>query len=107
MIDQLGLTADAVTLSPLKLFVDADIVVKIIMIGLALASIWTWSIIVGSARAISRSGKQSRLYERDFWKTEDIDAFYKTRGKEDVPSAHVLSAGVQEWRRSTNCQNTG
>ena len=101
MIDQLGLTADAVTLSPLKLFVDADIVVKIIMIGLALASIWTWSIIVGSARAIRRSGKQSRLYERDFWKTEDIDAFYKTRGKEDVPSAHVLSAGVQEWRRST------
>jgi biopolymer transport protein TolQ len=101
MIEQLGLSTDAITLSPLKLFLEADIVVKMVMVGLALASIWTWSIIFGSARSISKAGKQSRTYERDFWKTEDIDAFYKTRGKEDVPSARVLASGVQEWRRST------
>lgn len=101
MIDQLGLSTDAVTLSPLKLFMEADIIVKMVMIGLALASIWTWTIIVGSARSIGKAGKQSRLYERDFWKTEDIDAFYKTRGKENVASARVLDAGIKEWRRST------
>ena len=101
MIDQLGLSTDAVTLSPLKLFMEADIIVKMVMIGLALASIWTWTIIVGSARSIGKAGKQSRFYERDFWKTEDIDAFYKTRGKENVPSARVLDAGIKEWRRST------
>lgn len=101
MIDQLGLSADAVTLSPITLFLEADIIVKAVMVGLALASIWTWTIIVGSAQSIGKARKQSRAYEADFWKTEDIDAFYKTRGKEDVPSARVLSAGVQEWRRST------
>lgn len=101
MIEQLGLTADAVTLSPLKLFYDADIVVKIIMIGLALASIWTWGIIASSASGIRKAGSASKGYEQAFWKTEDIDAFYKMRGDENVPSAKVLAAGIKEWRRST------
>ena len=37
----LALNTDAATLSPIALFLQADIVVKIVMIGLLLASIWT------------------------------------------------------------------
>jgi len=33
-------------LDPVRLFMDADIVVKIVMAGLLLASLWTWTIIV-------------------------------------------------------------
>jgi len=58
MIEQLGLSADAVTLSPIKLFLEADLVVKAVMVGLALASIWTWGIILGSARTISKAAKR-------------------------------------------------
>ena len=32
--------------SPIKLFLDADLVVKAVIIGLALASIWVWTIII-------------------------------------------------------------
>ena len=35
------------TMSPVALFLQADIVVKMVMVGLLLASIWTWTIIVG------------------------------------------------------------
>jgi biopolymer transport protein TolQ len=38
-------TANADMMSPLNLFLHADIVVKIVMLGLLLASVWTWSII--------------------------------------------------------------
>ena len=101
MIDTMGLTPDAVTLSPLKLFMEADLVVKAVMIGLALASIWTWTIIISFGLKIGRIAKDNAAFEQDFWKAGDIDAFYKARGHEKLPSARVLAAGVAEWRRTT------
>jgi biopolymer transport protein TolQ len=88
-------------LSPAALFMHADIVVKIVMVGLLLASIWTWAIIFSHATRLRRLVKASDRFERDFWKTEDVDRFYEARGDEDLPSARVLAAGVIEWRRST------
>ena len=44
-------------------------------------------------------------YENAFWQAGDMEAFYKTRGKEELPSAQVLSAGIAEWRKSTAQKN--
>lgn len=93
---------NAVTLSPVKLFMEADIIVKLVMIGLALASIWTWAIIISFALKIGNVRKNTVRYEAEFWRADDIDAFHKVRGKDDLPIARVLTAGVKEWRRSTN-----
>ena len=93
--------ADAATISPLALFLQADIVVKGVMLGLLLASIWTWAIIIGFSVSLRRATKESRKFEADFWKAEDIDRFYETRGKVEHPAAKVMAAGVTEWRRST------
>jgi biopolymer transport protein TolQ len=88
-------------MSPVALFLQADIVVKAVIVGLLLASIWTWAIIVGHAVRLSRASRGSIVFERDFWKADDIDAFYEARGKSDLPSAKVVAAGIAEWRRST------
>ena len=88
-------------MSPVTLFMEADIVVKVVMVGLLLASIWTWSIIVAQWWKMRRIARENERFEREFWKSEDIDRFYDTRGKEDFPSAKVLAAGIAEWRRST------
>jgi biopolymer transport protein TolQ len=88
-------------MSPVALFLQADIVVKAVIVGLLLASIWTWAIIVGHALRLRRASAGSRAFEADFWKADDIDRFYEARGKADVPSAKVLAAGIAEWRRST------
>jgi biopolymer transport protein TolQ len=89
------------SMSPVALFLQADIVVKAVMLGLLLASVWTWAIIVGQAMKLQRAGRESAKFERDFWKATDIDGFFESRGEADVPSAKVLAAGIAEWRRST------
>ncbi len=92
----------AASMSPEALFLQADIVVKIVMIGLLLASIWTWVIIISQWLKMRRLRAEDAAFERDFWTAEDIDRFHETRGKADIPSAKVLAAGIAEWRRSTN-----
>ena len=89
------------SLSPIALFLQADVVVKAVMIGLLLASIATWAIIVAHAIRIRRLNKLNERFERDFWRSTDIDRFLEARGREDVPNARVFAAGVAEWRRST------
>jgi biopolymer transport protein TolQ len=95
------LNTDAATLSPVALFLQADIIVKIVMIGLLLASIWTWSIIVSHGMKMRRVAKASERFERDFWKADDTDGFYRENKESDLPAAKVFSAGMFEWRRST------
>ena len=87
-------------LDPVRLFLDADIVVQVVMAGLILASLWVWTIIVGFSLRHRQIVKACDTYERDFWKAADIDAFQAEFGKGDVPSARVAAAGVAEWRRS-------
>ena len=75
----------------IDLFLQADITVKLVMLGLLLASIWTWAIIVGQWRKMARLNRESEQFERDFWKAEDIDGFYEERGRGELPSARVLA----------------
>lgn len=96
-----AMSAAPATISPLALFLQADIVVKVVMIGLLLASIWTWAIIIGFSVTLRKSSRHARDFERDFWKADDIDRFYEARGKTELPASKVMAAGVTEWRRST------
>ena len=96
-----GAAAQAATISPLVLFLQADIVVKVVMLGLLIASIWTWAMIIGFTFTLRRASRRSSAFEDDFWKAEDIDRFFEARGKADFPAAKVMAAGVTEWRRST------
>jgi biopolymer transport protein TolQ len=88
-------------MSPVALFLQADIVVKGVMVGLILASVWTWAIIIGHALKIRRIARENARFELEFAKAEDIDRFYDQRGREELPSARVFAAGLAEWRRST------
>ena len=88
-------------MSPIALFLQADIVVKAVMVLLILASIWTWTIILGHALRIHRIGRNNARFEAEFWKAEDVDGFYEARGRDELPSAKVFAAGIAEWRRST------
>ncbi len=94
--------AQGASFSPIQLFLDADWVVKGVIVGLALASIWAWSIIVSFTLKMSGVHSGTEKFERDFWKSDDIDGFFGKHGKSDLPVAKVFAAGVAEWRRSTN-----
>ena len=97
----LTLNTDATTLSPLAIFIHADPVVQIVMVGLLLASVWTWAVIFGFFFRLGSMRRKIAVFERDFWKAEDIDAFHRVQGDSSLPIAKVFASGVAEWRRST------
>ena len=88
-------------LDPLDLFIQADIIVQAVMLGLILASIWVWTIIVSFSLRIGAMHKRSRDYEDEFWVQGDRDGQLTKQARKDVPAARVAAAGLDEWRKST------
>jgi biopolymer transport protein TolQ len=87
-------------LSPLALFLAADIVVKAVMLGLLLASIWSWAIIIERSRRLGRMNGEAAKFEEWFWKAGDLDKMYEPASRADHPSARAFIAGMNEWRQS-------
>ncbi|MBU6166979.1 MAG: protein TolQ [Alphaproteobacteria bacterium] len=90
----------AADLSPLALFVQADVVVKAVMLGLLLASVWSWAIILERSRRLSRLNREAEQFEDWFWKAENLDALHEPASRANHPSARAFIAGLNEWRRS-------
>jgi len=107
LLPTLAITASGAPshLDPIKLFLDADIVVRLVVGGLALASVWVWAIILSFGFRLGSLRRKSAAYENDFWKSRDIDAFQAERGTgsdADLPVVKVVSAALGEWRRSAS-----
>jgi biopolymer transport protein TolQ len=58
----------------LELFWRADAVVKAVMLGLALASVWCWAIIAERSIALSRLNREDRRFLDRFRKAPKLDA---------------------------------
>ncbi|MFA9201388.1 MAG: protein TolQ [Cypionkella sp.] len=87
-------------LDPLELFLQADIVVQAVMLGLLLASVWTWMIIVGFSLRMKAARRANAHYETAFWQAESFDGLAGGKGKKDIASARVASAAMREWKHS-------
>lgn len=95
------IAAASTRLDPVELFLQADVVVQVVMIGLLLASVWTWMIIISFAMKIGRLKQQGDLYEKQFWEADNLEKLQKSVADRDVPASRVAGAGLKEWRRST------
>ena len=91
----------ATRLDPVELFLQADIIVQAVMIGLILASIWVWTIIVSFSLRIGGLGRKSRDYEAQFWEQRDREGLLTKQIRNEIPAARVAAAGLEEWRKST------
>ena len=59
------------------LFLRADIVVQSVMLGLVLASVWCWSIILEKTATLRRVRLQADEFEALFWSGETLQKIYK------------------------------
>ena len=91
----------ATRLDPVELFLQADIIVQAVMVGLILASIWVWMIIVSFSLRIGGLTRKSRAYEAEFWEQRDREGLLTKQARREVPAARVAGAGLDEWKRST------
>lgn len=89
-------TADA--MSPWALFLEADIVVKAVMIGLLMASVWSWAIIIERSRRLKQLRRQAEAFEARFWKATTLEELKAPRGAH--PAADLFHAGMDEWKAS-------
>jgi biopolymer transport protein TolQ len=106
-VDAVNLGGVAGDLSLWGLFVEADIVVKIVMLGLLLASVWVWAIVFEKFTSLRRANKEADGFEDRFWSGGSLDALYDTEGlKPDHPMAAVFGAAMSEWRRSQRKPST-
>ncbi|AXB77551.1 protein TolQ [Novosphingobium sp. P6W] len=87
-------------LNPVKLFLDADIVVQAIMAGLVLASVWVWTIIITFTLRMGSASRRCNEYEEGFWEAQNFETYQKERRRGDVPMGKVAGAGLGEWRRN-------
>ncbi len=86
-------------MSALGLFLQADIVVKLVMLSLIGASIWSWTIIFQKRGLLVKLNRRANRFEDSFWSGEPLDKIYARvqKSKED-PMLRTFSAGMDEWK---------
>ena len=83
-----------------SLFLRADIVVQAVMVGLLMASVWSWSIIIEKSMTLRRIKKQADEFEALFWSGESLQNIYRQMsGNESSPSTKVFNAAMREFIR--------
>ena len=96
---QLAGTAAANNLSLWSLFLQADIVVKAVMVVLLLASIWCWAIIFEKLVRLRRLNASANSFEESFWSGGSLEALFDRLGRDPAdPMAAIFAAGMREWR---------
>lgn len=85
-------------MSIMGLFMQADIVVKVVMIMMIMASIWTWAIIFEKRATISKLNRRANKFEDAFWSGEPLDKLYhRIKKSPNDPLLKTFSAGMEEW----------
>lgn len=87
----------ATQFSFIELFLKADLIVKLVMIGLALTSVWSWAVMVDKALQVKRLENGARTVETalsDARSNEQIDEL----SRKGDPSARIIAIGLNEAR---------
>ena len=102
MVDAFALGgAAAHGLSPWALFVNADWVVKAVILLLLIASIWSWAIIFEKSLSLRRLNGRADRFEQSFWSGGAVDDLYDRIGSQPPdPMSAVFVAAMREWRRT-------
>ena len=84
------------------LFLQADWVVKLVMLGLLLASVWVWAVVFEKVTTLRRVNRAADAFEDKFWSGGSLDTLFQTEGERPShPMAAVFGAAKREWERSS------
>ena len=101
-IDQVSLGGTiAHDLSIISLFMQADLIVKIVLFLLLVASFWSWAVIFDKFMRLRRLSRDAESFEESFWSGGSLDDLYDRIGTRPLdPLSAVFAAAMREWRRS-------
>jgi biopolymer transport protein TolQ len=87
------------------LFWQAHWVVKGVMIGLLICSIWVWAIAIDKTVLYARTRRSMDRFEHAFWSGQSLEELYRTlSSKPNHSMAALFVAAMREWKRSFESQ---
>ncbi|MBN9071049.1 MAG: protein TolQ [Rhizobiales bacterium] len=96
-----ALAEPGVQLSIWSLFMQAGWVVKLVMIGLLGASIWTWAIIIDKTISYQRMRSSLNRFEQVFWSGQSLEELYRTLADRTTSGmGAIFVAAMREWKKS-------
>ncbi len=102
-LEQTISTANNVDLSVLSLVLSADLMGKLVILILILASIWSWTIIIYKVRSFSLVKKKMQNFESLFWSGQVLDVLYnKVKHSVDNPLCAVFVSALDECKKNQN-----
>ncbi len=100
-VDAVNLTAPGGDLSLISLFIQADIVVKLVMVALLCASVVVWAVVITKISDLRRVNRLADGFEDRFWSGGSLEDLFEQEGARPAhPMAAVFGAAMGEWRRS-------
>ncbi|AIL12737.1 biopolymer transporter ExbB [Candidatus Paracaedimonas acanthamoebae] len=97
----IGKSVATTDLSAWGLFINADLVVQLVMLSLIVASIWCWTIIFSKVMRLRTLQNLAEKFEEAFWSGGSLDSLYDRVGTRPTdPLASIFAAAMKEWRRS-------
>ncbi|EJZ17061.1 protein TolQ [Rhizobium sp. Pop5] len=100
-MEQVGLAAATTDVSLWSLFMQAGIVVKLVMLGLIAASVWTWAIVIDKYLAYGRARRQFDKFEQVFWSGQSLEELYRSLSeRNNTGLASIFVAAMREWKKS-------
>jgi biopolymer transport protein TolQ len=98
-LPQIGLSSS--DLSLLTLFLQAHWIVKTVMIGLLVCSVWVWAIAIEKTLLHMRMRKAMDRFEQAFWSGQSLEELYRSLSARPTHSmAALFVAAMREWKRS-------
>ena len=88
-------------LSILQLVVQASFVVQLVMAGLLLTSLASWSVIFGKLFALKQVRGANDDFEREFWSGRNLNDLYDGAAKKAraAPMERIFAAGMREFMK--------
>jgi biopolymer transport protein TolQ len=76
-----------------------------VLIGLLLASIWVWAIVIDKLVLFSKTRKSMDRFEQAFWSGQSLEELYRTlSARPNTSMAALFVAAMREWKRSFETQ---
>jgi biopolymer transport protein TolQ len=72
-----------------------------VLIGLLLASIWVWAIVIDKLVLFGKTRKSMDRFEQAFWSGQSLEELYRTlSARPNTSMAALFVAAMREWKRS-------
>ncbi|HEY1752319.1 MAG TPA: protein TolQ [Caulobacteraceae bacterium] len=89
------------TFNVVHLFMSADWVVKIVLIGLALASLWSWAVIIDKLARFTALNGQANQFEDQVGSGRALEDVAQQAGEHPRHALpRMLQAALREWREA-------